>query len=349
MRNKFVRSLGLLLLPFIITAFAGCSNPSDEIDFKGSNLAVMETSTFNSTSYIKLYDASGKEQAEKSVDCADINSGFLSPVTCNNKVYVNSIGGYSNRSKKVLEFDLQNNKISSFEIAAGILSVAANSNYVYTTYSPPVNSIITKYDTKKNASEGTVKVPGVVQNINFTNNKIYAFSTPSNRIGTLISIVNPNTLKVEKYIKDMSGQGVFDSVAAGDSIYYTHMTSSDGKNPSKILTKLNLKDDTLSNIELSEEFPDHLKIYKNNLYITHYNSVANLGNKLTILNLDTNKKTVLGFNHKLFQIEVGDNKLYSCDKTNMYIYNINNFKLINEFKVMDDRKDYKVKGFFLTK
>jgi hypothetical protein len=287
---------------------------------------------------------------ENSINCADINSGFLLPVTYNNKVYTNSIGGYSNLSKKVVEFDLFNNKYTTYEIHTGIFSVAATNNYIFTSNSPAHGSIITKYNINKESVEGTLEVPGLVQHINIIKNLLYAFSDSDDRDGSIIiSVINPNTLKIEKSIHMKSDISIFYSINVDNFIFFTHMMAGDDKTPSKILSRMNINDGTITNIQLSEDYPNQIIKYKDSLLITHYNAQTNTGNKLTILNLITNKQKIVSFNHTLKQIEVNNDKLYACDDTNMYIYDLGNYQLLDKFEIKADRKNYRITGFFFTK
>lgn len=344
----------LMFFPLIILVISGCSNSKDisidKIDFNKTDIGVIETSTFNNTSYLNLYNSDGKKTKENSINCTDVNSGFFSPITYNNKVYTNSIGGYSNRSNKVVEFDLNKNKYSTYEIDYGVFSVAANDEYIFTSSSPPKGSIITKYNIKKKSVAGTLTVPGLVQHINITRGLLYAFSDSDEKDGNIIiSIINPNTLKIEKSIKIKCDLSVFDSINISNFIYFTHMMSSDDTAPSKILSKLNIDDGTITNIGLAENYSNQIKAYKSFLLITHYNIQTSSGNKLTVLNLNTNEQKVITFVHNLKQIEVRKDKLYATDGNNMYIYNVANFKLLNKFKVSADKSDYKISSFFFTK
>lgn len=345
-----------IIVCLFVVFIVGCSNknssnqPVNNNVSKGkAKIAIIESSTFNNASYIRSYTLKGQKVQETKVNCVDVNSGFLSPIKIGNKVYTNSIGGYSNRSKKVVEFDIRNNKYNTYDIAEGIFSVAADENYIYTTNSPPKGSVITKYNIAKKFNEKTLNVPGLVQHIILNGNKLYTFADADERDGTLIiSVINADDLSIEKSIRLKSDQSVFDSVIYKDDIYFSHMISSDGNSPSYVVSKFNMKDNTVSDIKLKEGCPDHLKVYNGNLYINHYNPMQNTGNTLTVLNLTTGEQKLFSFKHDLMQIEVQDNKLYVCDDKNIYVYKLgSNFKEMNSFKIMDNRKDYRIDGFFL--
>jgi hypothetical protein len=97
MNIKKIMILGTICAILSVTIFLGCFGCSNsknlatgKINFNKADIGVIETSTFNNTSYLKLYNFDGKKVMENSINCADINSGFLLPVTYNNKVYTNS-------------------------------------------------------------------------------------------------------------------------------------------------------------------------------------------------------------------------------------------------------------------
>lgn len=334
---------------FIIlaTMLAGCSG-SKELNYSKAGIAVIETSTFNKLSYLKLYDLDGKLVEENKVNCVDVNSGFLSPITYKSKVYTNSIGGYSSRSKKVLQFDLKNASYKAYDIEYGIFTLAINDNYIFTSHSPLRGSIIKKYNIAKGKVEKALNVPGLVEHITLNKNLLYAFSDSDDKDGTMIiSVINPDTLQIKNSIKIKSDQAVFDSVNVDNYIYFTHSISSDEKSPSRTISRLNVNDGTINDIKLQADYPDHIRRYNNKLYINHYNPVLNEGNKLTELDLNGGKQKVISFTHNICQFEIKNNKIIITDNTNIYVYDIKNFKLLCKFKVMDDRKDYRINGFFL--
>lgn len=321
---------------------------SQRLDINKSEIGVIESSTFNDISYIKFYDSNNENIYTSKINCTDVNSGFLSPVTYKNKVYTNSIGGYSNRSKKVVEFNLKNGNCNTYNVAEGIFSVAANDDYIFTTNSPPKGSILTKYNIKTRRKEKTLKIEGLVQHIALYGSYLYTFSDSDDRDGTItINVIDPNKFNINKIVKIKSDQSVFDSAIYGENIYFTHMMSQDGKTPSSTISAFNIKDNTVKDIKLNEPYSDHLRIYKDKLLISHYDPVNNNGNKLTELNLSTGQQKVYSFKHNLMQLEIKGSKVYICDDKNMYIYNADNFKPLSQFKIMDSRKDYRIDGFFL--
>jgi hypothetical protein len=179
---------------------------------------------------------------------------------------------------------------------------------------------------------------------------LYAFSDSDDRDGSIIiSVINPNTLKIEKSIHMKSDISIFYSINVDNFIFFTHMMAGDDKTPSEILSRMNINDGTITNIQLSEDYPNQIIKYKDSLLIAHYNAQTNTGNKLTILNLITNKQKIVSFNHTLKQIEVNNDKLYACDDTNMYIYDLGNYQLLDKFEIKADRKNYRITGFFFTK
>lgn len=343
--NTFKKILCVLWLPLLIL---GCSNSKTVTNnVENININVIETSLLGENSYINSYNYLGEKKNVTQVHCNDVNSGFFQPVYYGNDVYINSIGGYSNRSKNVLEFNLSNNTYNIYEIQTGILSIAASEDYIFTTYSPINGSILTKYNKLKNSKEVTLELPGLVHNMNLADGSLYAFSGSDNNDGTsIISIIDPDTLKIKKTIEDKSGTSIFDSKYSNGAIYFTHLLKSD-LIPSKLLSKLNVNDNTIANIELDENYPYQIKEYGDNLYISHYEPQNRIGNKLTIFNTLTNDKKVVSFNHILRQIDIKDGMLYAFDLKKIYIYDLNNFKLLKEFEVTPERKNYEAKGFFL--
>lgn len=336
----------------LILFLSGCSNSNKVFSYKfastSGEVGVIETSTANKESYLKVYDVNGKKVGEEVISCNDINSGFLSPVKYKDKAYSNSIGGYSNRSNKVVEFDIGNNKFETYEIEYGIFSVESSDDFIFTTSSPPEGSIITKYNKVKKVIEGKVNIEGLAHHINLLNGSLYAFSDSDKRDGsTIITVINPNTLEVEKTIKNKAGLSIFDSFYLDGFIYFTYKMNSEDTAPSKLISKLDINKDIITNIELDGVNPNQIKQYNNSLLINHYNLQNDEGNKLTIFDLKTNEKKLISFEHNLRQIEVKDNYLYCFDGDAIYVYTIDDFKLANKIDINGTRANYRNQGFFL--
>lgn len=153
-------------------------------------IGVIETSSVENTSKIKMYSFDGKLKQNLDVDTGDINSGFLNPVKGNDSIYINSLGTYDNQSKNVIEYNLKSNNSSSYEITFGILSIAKHENFIFTTNSPPQNSIITKYDIDKETIADLIELPSFITHINVLNNQLYAFgnSDSDNKLSELYII-----------------------------------------------------------------------------------------------------------------------------------------------------------------
>lgn len=339
------------LVPIFL--FISCSNLKEDdgnnLNDKNIKFAIIETSTFNNVSYLNEYTYDGKKKFENKIKCADINSGWITPLSTKNSVYLNSVGGYSNRSNVVVEFDILNNKNYTHEIDYGIISLTANDDYIFTSSSPPKGSVITKYSKKSSSIENKLEVSGFVSHLNFINGLIYAFIDSDNKDGKMtISVINPDTLKIQKSFNLVSDTNVMDSLKVNNDIFYTHFLKSDSQNKSNILSKFNLADGSVTNIPLKEINLKQLKIYNDNLIILHYDFQNQIGNKLTVMNLKSNAQKIITFNHNLNQIEVKDNKLYTCDKNYMYIYELDNFKLLNKFEIGSHKKDYRIQGFFIV-
>lgn len=337
----------LLFLPLF-----GCSNIKAALSgnpgFIKEDVAIIDTSPSNNDSYLNIYNSDGKKIREEEIQCTDINGGFLSPVSYKNKVYANSIGGYSNRSNKVVEFDIDEENYQTYEIEYGIFSVEANNDYIFTTNSPPAGSIITKYNKSKKSVEGKLEVEGLVQHINLLNNSLYAFSDSDKRDGSsTIYAINPDTLKIEKSIRFEAGTAIFSSYYLDGFIYFTYKMEPDDKTPSRYLGKLDVKNDAVTKIELDENYPNQIREYNGSLLISHYDLQSNQGNKLSVLDFKTNSMKTLTFDHKLRQIEVKDDKLYSYDGNNMFLYNLKDFKLLKKYEIKSTRENYRTQGFFI--
>lgn len=345
-----IKSKALLsVLPTILLllAFTSCTGEKG-IDFSSSEIAAIESSTTNSTSYVNLYDQSGHRVNGFTVNCPDINSGFLTPVRDGSDVFANSIGGYDNRSRKLIDFDLRHGSISMMDIATGILSIAADKNYLYASYSPLGGAVIVRRKRHSDDKGISLKISGVLENMILSNGRLYAFSVPDDRQGTLVSVIDTAGFKLKRAFKYNSGAEVFDSTAYNGYIYFTHIMAGDDQTPSTTLSRLDQSGD-ITDIPLNIKYPYEIRRAGSKLYISGFNPMTGDGSSVTVYDTGTRSQKVLDTGHRITQIEVSGGQLYTCDGDSIHTYDLHSLNLSKSFRVYDGRPGYRINGFFITK
>ncbi len=294
----------------------------------------------------------GKYLGNKKIAVPDINSGFVRPIIDGDKIYMNSLGGYSNPSKKVVEVNLNENNYKTYDIAYGIWSVTANNDYIFTSHSPVGTSIITKYNKKTMSIENTLKLPGQVTHINITNGLLYVFSTivtPDKKFSLEVNIVNPKTLKIKKKIKSNGDTFVWDSMAIGNDVFFTTGKKNDDSTPSTNLSKLSLNSGEISSINLNKNDPWQVKQYNDSILVSHFDPISREGNVLSLIDVNSQKVKSISFKHNLNQMEIYKNKMYISDEKNIYVYDLKDFKLSSKINISSTEKKYRNQGFFIIK
>lgn len=338
----------VLLLVILLT---GCTNR--EIKIIEASISVIETSPNNKISYLKLYDCEGKYLGERKLTVPDINSGFIHPSINSGKIYMNSLGDYNNSSNKVVEINLNKDNYTTYEIAYGIWSVAANDEYIFTSHSPVGVSIISKYNKKTMSIEETLQLQGHVTHIKLINNLLYVFSTivPDDKkiFGLEVSIIDTKTFRVAKNINIDGDIYVWESMITGSELYFSTGMKSDDATPSKSLYKLNLNNYQITSINLNKDFPWQVKEYNGSILVSHFNPVSKNGNILSILDVKSGNIKNITFAHNLNQMEIYEDKLYITDESNIYVYDLITFKLLNKILTKSNKNNYRNQGFFIIK
>lgn len=350
MDKKFKRAICTIFMLCIIS-LAGCTNK--EIKIYDANIAAIQTSTNNNISYLKLYNFNGEYLGEKRIKVPDINSGFIHPIISSCKAYMNSLGGYTNHSNKVVEVNLNENNYKTYEIAYGIWSITANDEYIFTSHSPVGSSIISKYNKKTISIEDTLQLQGQVTHINLLNDLLYVFSTivpPDKKTFSLeVSIINLKTFRVVKNIKVNGDIYVWDSMFMGSNMFFTTGTKNDDSTPSTSLYKLNLNNYEITSINLNKDFPWQVKQYNGTILISQFDPMSKKGNVLSVVDVNSKNIKYMPFKHNLNQMEIYKDKLYIFDDNNLYIYDPTTFKLYNKIEIKCTKNDYRNQGFFIIK
>ncbi|WDV47547.1 hypothetical protein PV797_07650 [Clostridiaceae bacterium M8S5] len=362
MSNKIIiknKLLAITLILLVILVFYHFKTDRFNSNFV---VGVIQTTSQDNESTISLYDNNYSEVNSINLEYGSMSSYFDLPQIHENSMFVIPKGiGNIKELTVVLEFNLVNGKHITHNIEqSNMNSFCVDNDFIYTVNTLNSNSIISRYNrTNQNLTTLTIKNM-FIGKLAVNDEKLYAFgfrNTPDNGIESKLFIINTNDLSIIKNIKmSRFGHDQLGAVFDNTSMYFTNSMkynkTSEKEVPSNLLSILNLKTYAINSIPLKEIYPFQIIQTQGNLYISHFNVVQGIGNKLTIYDKKSKSHKLVTFNHNLAQIIISGNKMFSTDGKYLYVYGIegSNFSLSKRVDIYNKKANslhYYVSGFFL--
>ena len=342
---------------FLIHSNKHKSEESFNNDFK---LGVIETTEQDNESYITFYDEELNRGAVKEIKLGSMGSSFDLPKTFNKYMYVIPQGlGNKKDLTVIIEYNMETGEYKTYDIKQPCMnSFCVNEKSIYTVNTFNYNSIISWYDKSSENIKTISKEDVYIGRIDLYDDMLYAFGMLKDGDGlkSYLYLIDTSSFKITDTI-DITESGISQeySTKVGDDIYFTSQTEKAdmAEQPSNILTKFNIKDKTITNIDLQEEYPFQIIKYKNKLIISHYDLVQGQGNKITIYNPKTGEQQGVTLENNLSQIFIEDDKIYSRDSDYLYVYAIKDthFELINKVDIHTKKNSnnfFYLSGFFVN-
>ena len=352
--------LVILIIVFIAIFLVVLLNFMGKKNFnKDFNIAVIETTEQINESLLTFYNKDLKRIGSQKIKLGSMGSSFDLPRTYGRNMYVIPKGiGNTKDLSVIMEYNMDTGNYKTYNIKQhNMNSFSVNDTSIYTVNTLNYNSIISCYN-KNSGNIKTISIEKVyIERIDLYEDTLYAFGMiyDSKGIKSFLYLIDTKSFNIiDKIDISESGMSQFYSNKIGDNLYFTNQTemSFSGEQPSKTITKFNIKDKTISNIQLKEEFPFQILSYKNKLIISNYDLVQLKGNKITIYDPTTNEQKVVTVENNLAQIFIKDDKLYSMDRDYLYVYSINDtdFKLTKKVDIHtkgESETFFYLAGFFV--
>jgi len=347
--------LGSILL---LTAFFMFFNQTKvEKVAKGFNkyfdMAVIETTGEANLSNLTFYNKELKKIGTQEIKLGSMGSPMDIPRIYDKYMYVVPQGiGNQKELTVILEFNMETGKYKTYDMKQNaIYSFAVNDKSIYSANYINGESIISWFD-KSSAKVKTISKKTIcICNLNLYEDTLYAFAIEKTNNGGkyYLYLIDTKIFMIKDTI-NISGGGQNYSTKIGDDLYFTNQTDEHDQ-VSTMLTKFNIKDKTILDINLKEKFPHQILNYKDKLIISHFDQTERKGNTITIYDPKTKKQQKVTLVSTLEQIFIKDDKLYSLGDDYLYVYSINNstFKLLNKTDVRTkkgDKEYYYLSGLF---
>ncbi|SCL85986.1 hypothetical protein [Sporanaerobacter sp. PP17-6a] len=334
--------LGITFLSAIV--LIGCTNTGNMVNSNSNlHMGIIETTGQSNETYLTLLDQNLKIIKREKIELGSMGSPFDLPRIFNGSMYVVPKGLITKDLTVVFEYGLSNGNTNTYDVKQhNINTFAVDENFLYTANTLNMSSIITKCNKSTNKLE-TLNINNVyISRLDAYDNTLYAFGEEMNdepAHKSFLYLIDPVSLKINDIIDITEcGTGQYYSLKINDKIYFTNQYDIDG-NPGYKLSVFDINNKKAENYELKSPFPYQIFEYNNKLLISHYDLVQNRGNDLTIFDPTDHLQKLTTFKNSIGQIYVFGNTLYSADLENLYVYNLENFKLEKTIDIYSKRNE----------
>lgn len=297
--------------------------------------------TSNSESIIALYNNEGEYLYDKKFKIYGLNFGsFIKKgIELNDKLYFTAPLGGNIKQEFILEIDkdrLLVNKIKT-EITPTFFSV--DENYIFSGISSIENSIINKTDIDKNIVVNSTTINGQAINITQNQNEIYVFCINhknSNEInsGTLF-ILDKTNFKVLNEIEVLDISFTSDILKI-DNYIYILVTYNGKDNKGNQIKRINIDDGSMKAFNVSFENLAQMHVSNDDIYIVESDFHREIiCNSIFKLNAKTNEIEVFEVKANIISSIISNEKFIYSDGEKIYIYNLSDFKFIEEFNLKE--------------
>lgn len=338
-RNIVVTCIGIMLL----TILTGCGRKESTIS-KEYDFGVVYTSTVNEESNISTYTDSGDYVETAKINVGGVNLANFSKRTITNKdkVYY-TMPVLGNKSQDfIIELnkkDLSYSKIQNCD-KRGATSFDVDDTYAYLGISSLSETNLSKVKIDNNNAENQISIEGQCIYLFEDNDYIYTFNVINNDTLNYINLfqLNKSDFSVVNTIKIDNSLFITDAIIKNNILYA--LINRDGTDDlSNIMVSIDLESKEIESIEMPFNNLNNMYSIDNYLYIIEGSYTNSEITQNRVCRFDINTKDIQVFNtknpHTLTVIN--NDKLYSTDGANMYIYDIKNgFNLLNNFELIID-------------
>lgn len=307
-------------------------------------IGVIETTANEHKSCIHWYDENLNKISEQKLQYAMLGSPFHNPVYYNNEIYLIPQGlGNRKDSKKVISLNREDFNITEYPFNNIALNdIAVSEDYIYTINTLNGNTHISKLSRRDSRLEEVVIEDEYISGIVAIKGKLYAFSsnmqTSSPKFYIYIYNEELDLLDIRDITKYGTGQYKFSN---DENYLYANVMVTKDEKPGTMILKISIETNEIEAIDINEEFPNDILQYKDKIIITNHDLIMYKGNKITILDKNTQETETIELDRKTEFAGIIGNLLIIGNQENIGLYSIENrFELVKEIFIDKSNESY---------
>ena len=329
-----------LITIFMLCTFISCSKKSTTID--EYKYGIIFSSISAKKSIISTYSSEGNHLSDNEINMGGLNlaSFIRQGIKENNDIFFACpvIGNTS--YNYILKLDTttmeSENIVSEDGITPTFFSV--DNDFAYAGNSSLSETYLSKTNLNNNKVELFVKLDGqgilcVNDNINLYVISIVHDESDTKDSSAKLYILNKEDLSIINE-KDIPNISYISDAKVGNEKLYAMVNRDGSDNLSNTLLEIDLKDLSINTIKLPISESMQLHLFDNSLYIVesdfHFNETKKRIAKLDLSSMDV---SVFNTNNEHLSTIISGNKFVSCDGNDVYIYDIDNFQLLETFPI----------------
>lgn len=271
--------------------------------------------------------------------------GLQSGVIKGDHYYNPAVGTNSTTGHDIIDLDLSTLRLrfihtDDFPMD---LDVDDKNRYMYAVHNSGFDSgTLTKIDIKRNKIVARKTLNGTLRQVKVYKGKVYVASDRVDEHFQSVYVLTTD-LKLKKQLINRYTGAPNDLAVAGKQLFIINNAKSDMDQATNELVSLSLDDEKLHRTALKAYDPWQMLQHGDDQYVTHYNSSADEGNKVTVITKQGER--IVTLQNNLWISRIADGRFYSSDGLDLYIYHLNDFKLIKKKSVRSSR--YVLYDFFI--
>ena len=345
----------IILLSFIILVLpTGCNGKYIKKTRDKPCYGIIKTTSQENKSFILFYDNNLQEVGREKIKYGSMGDGFSLPIIYDKSMYIVPKGiGTSKELTFIMEYNLNTGNIVKYNTGLqNMNSITITQDFVYGVNTLNFNSNIVKCN--KNTRELLTKTieKTYINYMEVYRGKLYAFARVGENTGmkNYLYVFDANNLDLLNKIDITSiGIGQESTLMQKNKLFFTTLYEIGDyeDQPSNKLSILNIESYQIKSYELREKYPYQIIDFNDKLLITHFDPVTRIGNKISILDLQTYDSNIIELEHNIQQIEKSDDTFIILGDEKLFIYD-RNFKLIDSINIDMGNEPiyYYITGFF---
>lgn len=347
--------LSIILVLLVLTTFSSCKSDSQTEDANNVAIGIIETTGYKSKSYIHFFDKDLKFLYKKVFNYASLSEPFDRPICENGEVYIIPKGEFEKREETyILKYSIKSDEYELYDTHIPSMNrLAISKDFIFGVNCINGTSNLVRCSRKSSDNITAKELKNIyVAEMFVIQEKLYVIMhTEDAKI--IFAELSIETLEIlEQY--DITPYGSpCNLIEYEGKIYFSNQYEDETLGtPSSSLTVFDIDKKVFEQIELDTYSPNNLIVKNGQLFISHYDRVQNQGNKISVVDINSNIVEIYNFNHPIKQISIADEYFYILGDNSIYQYSYEDaqFKLINKMDISVDNSDtfYYITSFFIN-